>query len=77
MNVVFTGTFRLNGEHVTRELLIDLATTAGHRVHKSVTREVDTLVVGNTGRHGVTRKLRAAMASGVRVISPDEFLSAL
>jgi NAD-dependent DNA ligase len=77
MNVVFTGTFKLDGEQVTRDVLIDLAISSGHRVHKSVNASVDTLVVGDTGRHGITRKLRTAASRGVTLMSPEEFLKAL
>ena len=76
MKVCFTGTFKINGERVTREVLVDLATTAGHTVVPDA-YYADILVLGDTGRHGVTRKLDRAVRAGVEVQSPDEFLSAL
>jgi len=77
MNIAFTGTFRLDGEHVTRAVLEAVAQDHGHTVEKSITERTQILVVGDTGRHGNTSKIRKAEANGVVLITPEEFLAKL
>ncbi len=71
--VVFTGRFMIDGEHMVRSLLIDAAREHGYVVGSSVTRSTDFLIIGDTGRHGNTRKIKAATDLGVKVMTAQIF----
>jgi NAD-dependent DNA ligase len=74
-NFVFTGTFKVDGEHVVRDLLIATLVEKGHSVQTKVTYGTDYLVQSAQG--GVdTVKHKTAVKLGVPIISPNEFWKA-
>lgn len=46
----------------------------GAYFESSVGPRTDILILGDTGRHGVTSKVRSAVANGVTAMSPEDFL---
>jgi len=75
--IVFTGKFIVNGEHIVRELLEDAAKGLGYHPSKRITGNTEFLVVGDTGRFGKTRKIVAAEKRGVKLIDPQIFYDKL
>ncbi len=75
--IVFTGTAKVGGEHMVRELLIEAAEHKGYVVGSAVTSRTAFLVVGDTGRWGATRKVEKATNLGVTVMSADAFYKTL
>lgn len=75
MNIVFTGTFYFADEHITRDRLRAMAEHAGHVVEPRIGPTTEVLVIGDTGRHGITRKVMDALATGVRPMEPEDFMS--
>jgi NAD-dependent DNA ligase len=75
MNFVFTGTFKVDGDHIVRDLLIDTLTDKGHTVQSKVDWATSYLVRAPDGVGTV--KDKKAMALGTSVITPDEFWSML
>ena len=74
MNIVFTGAFYDADRHITRDKLRAMAENAGFTVEPRVSARTEMLVVGDTGRHGVTRKAQDAMASGIKLVDPQDFM---
>lgn len=71
--VVFTGKFMIEHEHLTRDLLMEAAAAKGFDVSKRVTKQTDILVTGDTGHFGKTRKIVAAEANGTLVVDAKRF----
>lgn len=74
-NFVFTGTFKVDNEHVVRDLLIATLVEKGHTVQSKVTWATDYLVRSTQGGIG-TVKDKTAQELGVAIISPNEFWKA-
>lgn len=74
-NFVFTGTFKVDDEHVVRDLLIATLVEKGHTVSNKVTVMTDYLVQSTQGGVG-TRKHFDANKLGVKIITPNEFWKA-
>ena len=75
LSVVFTGPAVVNGERVTRKLLVDLASDAGMYIQNAVSRSTDYVVASSPdfkGRQG--KKLKEAYNLGIPVISPVDFM---
>ena len=75
--IVFTGKFEIDGEHIVRELLVEAANEKGYFVSKKVSFNTDILVLGNTGKWATTRKQQDAEMLGVKVMSAEEFFATL
>ena len=68
---VFTGTFKVDGEHVVRDLLIESLHEKGHVVRNKVDSFTDYLVRAADGFGTVKEK--AALANCTVILSPTEF----
>ncbi len=73
MNIVFTGKFEIDGQHIVRELLIDACESKGWVIQKSVGWSTDYLVQAANG-HGSIKTV-AAIENNVQIISPETFWS--
>ena len=73
MNVCFTGTVVVDGTRVDRELLEKIATQAGMRPLKSVTKKCDLLVAADPLSQ--SGKARTARTRGIPIISVEDFLN--
>lgn len=69
---VFTGTFKVEGEHIVRDLLIASLCDQGHVVKNKVDYGTDYLVRSAQGGHG-TVKEKAALRLGTVILTPQEF----
>jgi len=75
MIFVFTGPAKVDGTHIHRDLLIDLAEEAGNTVDTVVSYATDYVVASSPYfLNGTGAKLRAAKELGTKVISPDDFM---
>lgn len=59
---------------VTRDRVEQLIVDCGGRFSPRLTSEVTMLVTGDTGRHGVTRKLEQARRFGADILSETQFI---
>jgi NAD-dependent DNA ligase len=75
MNIVFTGTAIVAGEHYDREKLTKLAQLYGHRVQKRVDWATDMLVDGDETH--TTIKKSDALRLRKRIVKVEEFLDLL
>lgn len=75
MNIVFTGTAKVDGEHYDRERLTKTANLYGHTVSKYVDRYTSYLVVGDGYRK--TQKKRDAFRYKTPTITVSQFLEML
>ena len=75
MRFVFTGTFKVDGDHIVRELLIDTLTDKGHSVQNKVDWNTTYLVRAPDGVGTVKDKKATAM--GTSILTPNEFWSML
>lgn len=71
--VVFTGKFMIDGEHIVRDLLIEAAHEKGYVVGEKISWSTDLLVIGDTGHHGSTRKIKAATGFNVKIMTAKIF----
>lgn len=69
-DVVFTGRCVVNGVHITRDELCDIAQRAGHRIHDKVDFHVTSLVASRTD----TSKATKARDIGCTVINYERYL---
>lgn len=75
--VVFTGKFIVDDEHIVRDLLVEAAQAKGYIVGDKISFNTDILVLGDTGHHGVTKKIEEASFFGVKIVDPGTFLKHL
>jgi NAD-dependent DNA ligase len=75
MNIVFTGTAMVDGEHYDRKRLTKTAELYGHHVQKAVDWSTDLLVVGNEVRETV--KKRNAIKRKKHIVTIEQFLQML
>ena len=73
MSVCFTGTVLIDGEPANRRTLEQLATQAGMRPLRSVTKKCDVLVAADPLSQ--SGKARTARTRGVPIISVEDFLN--
>lgn len=74
MNVCFTGTALIDGVPANRELLEKIATLAGLKPLKSVTKKCDLLVAADPLSQ--SGKARTARERGIPIISIEDFIDA-
>jgi NAD-dependent DNA ligase len=72
MNIVFTGTAKINGEHYDRKRLTTMAELYGHYVQKNVDWGTNLLVVGDE-THTTIKKAKAIRMKK-RIVTVKEFL---
>ncbi len=75
--VVFTGTFKLNSDHIVRSLLVESAEAHGYHVSSKVSPQTTFVVAGDTGHHGKTKKIKEAEQYGIPVVTPSDFIKDL
>lgn len=71
-HVAITGALTLS-----RADMVALIEACGAKWDKSVRATTEILVVGDTGEHGRTAKIRAAEERGIRIISESQLVSML
>ena len=77
MKIAVTGKITEQGRHVTREQLLARFEAMGHVAHRTIRPDTKVLVVGDTGRHRFTRKMKNALSEGVEVITLERLMHRL